>query len=106
MLGIQFRELFGDNALFFSLAKHANAMAAKLAAGITASGYVLAAQTETNLVFPILPNAVVSALQPKFAFYVWAKPDDEHSVIRLVTSWATDEGHVDSFLACLASGCA
>ena len=104
LLGIQFQALFGDNALFFSLARHANAMAAKLAAGITSRGYALAAQTETNLVFPILPDAVVSALQPKFAFYLWAKPNDEHSVIRLVTSWATDEGNVDSFLACLAPG--
>lgn len=106
LLGIQFQQLFGDNALFFSLAKHANAMAAKLAAGITASGYALAANTETNLVFPIFPNAVVSALQQEFAFYVWAKADGEHSVIRLVTSWATDDDHVDSFLASLASSSA
>ena len=104
LLGIQFQQLFGDDALFFSLARHANAMAAKLAAGITASGYALAAHTETNLVFPILPQAVVSALQPKFAFYVWAPADNDHAVIRLVTSWATDEAHVDAFLACLASG--
>ena len=104
VLGIQFQELFGDNALFFSLAKHANAMATQLAAGITASGYALAAETQTNQVFPILPNAVISALQLKFTFYVWAKADDERSVIRLVTSWATDESQVDSFLACLATG--
>src|SRR5690606_17149119 len=99
LLGIQFQHLFGDNALFFSLATHANTMAAKLAAGITARGYALAAETETNLVFPILPHAVVSALQRTFAFYVWAQADDEHSVIRRVTSWATEEGHVDAFLA-------
>lgn len=103
LLGIQFQALFGDSQLFFSLAQHANAMAAKLAAGITANGYELAADTQTNLVFAILPDDVVSALKPRYGFYVWAKADDQRSVVRLVTSWATEEGQVDSFLDCLAA---
>ncbi len=102
LLGIQFQELFGANDLFSSLARHANAMAAKLATGIVSAGHGLAADTETNQVFPILPNAVVSALQPHFAFYVWGKADDDHAVIRLVASWATEERQVDAFLSRLA----
>ncbi|MES2942281.1 MAG: aminotransferase class V-fold PLP-dependent enzyme [Pseudomonadota bacterium] len=103
LLGIQFQELFGPSKLFFSLAQHANAMAAKLATGIMSAGYALAADTETNQVFPILPNALVSSLQLHFAFYVWAKADNDHAVIRLVTSWVTDEHQVDSFLSHLSS---
>ncbi|MFD0325140.1 threonine aldolase family protein [Lysobacter gummosus] len=103
LLGIQFQQLFGANHLFSSLAQHANAMAAKLAAGIVSAGHSLAADTETNQVFPILPNAVIAALQSHFAFYIWAKADDEHSVIRLVTSWATEEHQVDSFLSHLVA---
>jgi len=99
LLGIQFQELFGDGQLFFSMARHANAMAAKLAAGITSAGYKLAAETATNQVFPILPNSVIAVLQEAFGFYVWSKSTDEHSVVRLVTSWATDEGQVDAFLS-------
>ena len=99
LLGVQFQELFGDGKLFFSMARHANAMAAKLAAGIASRGYGFAAETATNQVFPILPNSVVTALQESFAFYVWGRSDDEHSVIRLVTSWATEEGQVDAFLS-------
>jgi len=102
LLGIQFQELFGNGHLFTSMAQHANVMAAKLAAGIASAGYGLAAETETNQVFPVLPNAVIAALQKAFAFYVWGKSDDEHSVIRLVTSWATEEGQVDAFLSRLA----
>ena len=102
LLGIQFQALFGDSDLFTSLARHANAMAAKLAAGITVRGHALAAQTETNQVFPILPNAAIATLQPEFAFYVWNKSDDAHSVIRLVTSWATEERQVEAFLERLA----
>jgi threonine aldolase len=102
LLGIQFQALFGANNLFHDNAKHANAMAAKLAAGIVDRGFSLAAETATNQVFPILPDAVIAALKENFAFYVWAKSDDQRSVIRLVTSWATDERHVDAFLARLA----
>lgn len=69
-------------------------MAAKLAEGILSAGYKLSAETETNQLFPLLPNPVIAALQQHFAFYVWGKADDDSSVIRLVTSWATDEGQV------------
>ena len=80
-------------------AAHANAMAAKLAAGIVARGYTLDSETATNQVFPVLPDSVICALQRSFSFYVWSKADNDRSVIRLVTSWATDENQVDAFLA-------
>ncbi len=102
LLGIQFQELFGDKNLFFENANHANAMAAKLAAGIVSGGYGLEAETATNQVFPILPDSVIAALQRHFAFYVWRKAGNDHSAIRLVTSWATEEREVDAFLARLA----
>lgn len=103
LLGIQFQQLFGPKLLFATLAGHANAMAAKLAAGILTAGYQLSAETETNQLFPILPNRVIAALQAHFAFYVWSKFDDDHSVIRLVTSWATEEQQVNAFLEHLAA---
>jgi len=98
LLGIQFQELFGPALLFSSLAKHANSMAAQLGAGILSAGYTLSAETETNQLFPVLPNAVIASLQQHFSFYVWSKVDDDSSVIRLVTSWATEEAQVISFL--------
>jgi threonine aldolase len=99
LLGIQFQALFGIKDLFLENAKHANAMAAKLAAGIVARGYTLDSETATNQVFPVLPDSVICALQEHFSFYVWSKADNDRSVIRLVTSWATDENQVDAFLA-------
>lgn len=103
VLGIQFQALFGERNLFSSLAQHANDMAAKLATGIVAAGCELASETETNQVFAILPNTTITTLQQHFSFYVWGQTDDEHSVIRLVTSWSTDEAKVDAFLANLGS---
>jgi threonine aldolase len=99
LLGIQFQALFGIKNLFLENAKHANTMAAKLAAGIVARGYTLDSETATNQVFPVLPDSVICALQRSFSFYVWSKADNDRSVIRLVTSWATDENQVDAFLA-------
>jgi threonine aldolase len=99
LLGIQFRELFGDKGLFFTMSRHANAMAEKLASGISSAGYLLSAESETNQVFPVLPNLVISTLQEDFDFYVWEKQGPDSSVIRLVTSWATEERHVDAFLS-------
>ncbi|MEG2804954.1 aminotransferase class I/II-fold pyridoxal phosphate-dependent enzyme [Stenotrophomonas sp.] len=99
LLGIQFQALFGPEKLFTTLAVHANAMAARLGAGIVAAGGRLATATQTNQVFAILPDAVAAAVQARFAFYVWEPADAGHSLVRLVTSWATTEANVDAFLA-------
>ena len=65
---------------------------------VNLGGFELAAETETNQIFPILPNALIESLKQMFEFYVWEKVDDHRSVVRLVTSWATDEAQVDSFI--------
>lgn len=98
VLGIQFAELFRDT-LYFDLTRYANEMAEKLSAGIVAAGYSLLAETETNQVFPILPNALIERLQDQFSFYIWQPVDEHTSVVRLVTSWATEEAQVDRLLA-------
>jgi len=97
LLGLQFVELFTDG-LFFELTHHANAMAQKLSEAITRSGYVLSSPTESNQIFPILPNFMIEGLKENYDFYVWEKVDDQHSVIRIVTSWATEERQVEGLI--------
>jgi threonine aldolase len=98
VFGIQFREFFRDN-LYFELGTHANKMAQKLTKGIIETGYDFLSDSPTNQIFPILPNEIIEELSKKYEFYVWAKADETNSVVRLVTSWATKEEAVDSFLA-------
>ncbi|RBW57108.1 low specificity L-threonine aldolase [Ruegeria sp. A3M17] len=98
ILGLQFRELFSDG-LYFDLARHANTMAERLSDGIAKAGFKFVAETETNQLFPILPNDLIAQLKERFDFYVWEPYDADNSVTRLVTSWATEEEHVDAFLA-------
>lgn len=93
LLGLQFSELFKDN-LLFELATFANKLAQEISDAIIGNGYRLASKTESNQIFPILPNTLIERLQEDFEFYVWEKFDDEHSVVRLVTSWATSEKEV------------
>lgn len=102
ILGLQFRELFGKG-LYFSLAKHANAMASRLSQGFIDAGYKFFAETETNQLFPILPNDVIEQLKAKYDFYVWEPHDASSSVLRLVTSWATSEEQVDEFISDMKS---
>jgi threonine aldolase len=101
LIGIQFLELFNDN-LYFDLAKHANEMAGKLSDVFKSKGYSFLVESLTNQIFPILPNTLIQKLSEKYDFYVWKKIDENNSAIRLVTSWATLEASVVSFIADLA----
>lgn len=97
LLGIQFRELFRDN-LFFELAEHANLMAAKIQDALVALGCPLLLHSPSNQLFPIMPNQVIAELAKDYSFEIQRKADENHSLIRLVTSWATQESAVDEFI--------
>lgn len=98
LLGIQFFELFKDN-LYFELASHANQMAKFLKDGIREAGYSFMIDSPSNQIFPILPDYIIEKLQEKYSFYIWKKIDKDNSAVRLVTSWATDEKKVLSFIS-------
>ncbi|WP_250675447.1 aminotransferase class I/II-fold pyridoxal phosphate-dependent enzyme (plasmid) [Paraclostridium ghonii] len=96
-LGIQFYELFKDN-LYFELSTHANKMAELLSNAISSLGYKFLVDSNTNQLFPILPNEIIGLLEEKYLFYRWEKVDSENTAIRLVTSWATSEDKVNDFI--------
>ena len=109
VMGAMFEGLFKDEArLYMECARHANEMAARLSVAVVEAGHHLVAKTETNQVFAVLPLEVVERLQQSFNFYVWerlkAQGKQEMVVIRLVTSWATDEEQVERFAKMLAQG--
>jgi len=96
-VSLQFQELFRDD-LYFDIARHANALAQTLADGIKGCGYQLLVDAPTNQVFPIFANSLVEKLQRDYGFHFWEKFDEERSVVRLVTSWATAESDVSEIL--------
>lgn len=95
ILGVQFEVLFTDN-LYFGLAKHANDMAKIIANAIEKEGYSFYATCQSNQLFPVLPNTLLKELSKEFLFMVDHEVDDDYSVIRLVTSWASSRESVDT----------
>jgi threonine aldolase len=91
-----------EHGLWLDNARHANAMASALAKGLkTVVGASLLQSVDANEVFVALPEAIVASLERQgFGFYRWPLSTPPSGVaIRLVTSYATPQAHVDEFLA-------
>jgi threonine aldolase len=106
-LSLQF-QAFLQNDCWLRLARHANAMADRLAAGLAAAGRAPVWPAEANLVFVLLPKAVEARLKAAGARYYVRRteslPDGaqiapDQALIRLVTSFATRESEVDQLVA-------
>lgn len=90
LLGIQFDTLFTDD-LYFKISKHAIEMAEKLKEIFTEKGYKFFLDSPTNQQFIILENKQMEELKKYVRFGFWEKYDDDHTVVRFATSWATTE---------------
>lgn len=100
LLGVQFDTLFTDE-LYFKISRHAIDMAELLKEGLLQKGYTFYLESPTNQQFVLLNNEKYQALQKEVAMGFWEKPDPEHTVVRLATSWATKQENVENFLALL-----
>lgn len=92
--------LKGDRWL--DLARHANAMATRLAQGLQRLPQAaLLHPVEANEIFIRLPQGVLAGLRAAgFSFYDWT--DAAPGTIRLVLAFNTDPAHVDAFVATAA----
>lgn len=93
LLGIQFDTLFTDD-LYFKISRHAIEMAELLKDGFRRKNCTFAWESPTNQQFIVLQNSVMQKLQEKVAFSFWEKADEEHTVVRFATSWATKEDDI------------
>jgi threonine aldolase len=95
-LAAQFIALL-DDELWLRNARHANAMAARLAAGLAGlRGVEVAYPVESDAVFARLDPRHIAELQRDWMFHVWDEPT---SVVRWMTAFDTAESDVDAFLA-------
>ncbi|MBO1305628.1 low specificity L-threonine aldolase [Enterococcus sp. 669A] len=97
LLGVQFLALFSDN-LYFDISQNAIDMAELLKTGFKEKGYKTLIDSPTNQQFFIIDNAKLEELSEKVKFSFWEKYDDQHSVVRFATSWATTEEAVAELL--------
>jgi threonine aldolase len=95
-----FEALLGGE-LWLENARHANAMAARLAGAVEAiDGIELAHPVQANAVFARLPRAAIERLLGELPgehpFYVWDEASDE---VRWMCAWDTRPEDVDAFAA-------
>ncbi len=88
-----------NDDLWLRNARHANAMARRLADGLAkAPGARLVHPVQSNMVFVELPeSAIVRLLNRGFRFYRWRA--DTSTTLRLVTAFDTEATDVDAFIA-------
>ena len=87
--------------LWLRNARHANAMAARLRAGLAdAPGLALTQPTLVNAVFATLPRAAVARLRERHRFYDWGPGETPERVeVRWMCAWDTTPEDVDGFVA-------
>ena len=96
VIGIQFETLFTNN-LYFDIARKMNDCASLLRMGLTDMEVQFAYQTFTNQLFPIFSKEIVEKLKEVAEFEIWEERGED-IVIRLVTSFLTDEEMIGDFL--------
>jgi len=99
-LAVQFNALLDDD-LWLRNARHANAMARRLADGAASiPGIALSQPVESNGVFASLDPALIEPLRRDWPFHVW---DPATHVVRWMAAFDTTEGDVDAFLSAIRS---
>ena len=95
LTGVQFDALFTDG-LYLSIGRHAIDMAEQLKTVLDEKGVPFFLRSPTNQQFVVLPNEQLAALRDRLAYSFWGKADDNHTVIRLATGWATTTTDIDA----------
>ena len=95
LAGVQFDALFTKEAngkpLYLNISQHAIQMAMRLKELLQQKGYRFYIDSPTNQQFVVLPNDEVRRLEQLVQFTHWGPYDNDHTICRFVTSWATTE---------------
>jgi len=100
LLGVQFDTLFTDD-LYFRIGKHGADMARRLKQVLVEKGCRIFIDSPSNQQFIVADRALLQRLSGKVAYGFWEKLDEEHTAIRLATSWATTEEDIEGLAALL-----
>lgn len=101
LLGLQFGTLFTDG-LYEKIGDTAIEAADRIRAALAEYGYQTCFQSPTNQIFVLLENGQMAALAERAEFSFWERADEDHTVIRIATSWATQKEDVDGLIRVLA----
>lgn len=97
MFGVQFDTLFTDD-LYVDICRNAVNLAIKIAKCFDAVEIPLHIDSKTNQQFPILTQRQLTYFQEDFTFEIWEKLDEDRTVVRVCTSWATNRKDVQMLI--------
>lgn len=97
LLGVQFDALFSDD-LYRRIGEAGMKAAHRIKTALIQFGYTLFIDSPTNQIFVTLCNEHIEALKSHVTFGFWQKLDEDLSVVRFVTSWATTDQQVDQLI--------
>lgn len=100
VLGVQFDALFTDN-LYVEISKNAIETAQMLKDAFREKGYEFFINSPTNQIFIILENDKMAKIKEKVCISYWEKYDENHTVVRFATSWATSCDDVQKLIELL-----
>lgn len=98
--GIQFETLFTDD-LYLRIGQPAIEAADRIRAALKEKGYRLTPETPTNQIFIEVTRERAAELMEQVVLGFWENVDENHLVLRIATSWATQPEEVDRLIALL-----
>ncbi len=115
--GVQFDALFnttgreagvaeaqGDESLYFALGRHSVGMALRVRELLTKHGFgQFTSESDTNQQFILVDNDLADVFAEQFGCEICGWPDDEHTIVRFVCSWATTDEHLAELDEALAA---
>ena len=87
-----------EDDLYFKISDNAIKMAKRIEQAFVQKGYKIFIDSPTNQKFIVLENSKMQELKKSVSFSYWQKFDENHTVVRFATSWATTDEQVDELL--------
>lgn len=78
-------------SFIWKLENHENECANILKEGLKKNGYSMYIESPSNQLFPIIDHEMLQKIHQKYITTPMFEVDENHSCIRLVTSWATSK---------------
>ena len=97
---LQFDVMFTDG-LYEKMGENGIRLANYIRQELLNKGYTLAFPSPTNQIFVLLEKKKVQEISDKVILSFWENTDEEHSIMRICTSWATREEEVEELLEVL-----
>lgn len=95
--GIQFDTLFTDD-LYQKIGQTAIETADRIRKVLEQKGYQLAFYSPTNQIFLLLKEGQAADFSDKIEMSFWEKADESHIIMRIATSWATQDSDVEQLI--------